>query len=501
MNRRSLCRTAGLVVTLVVALGSWSCGGSAAARRGAGSGVWIAAGGSLSTAEAAALEAQDVKELFVESARLSWSGGQPTLETLPLGELPRRTLLTLVVTGELPTTFDAGSAGAALGDLLRQHRLEREGAGLLPRGLHFDLQSRQTQLSAYAELLDEASDRGANGLHVSVTVPRQWVGADGLPRLAKVADSLLVLAYGQRPGELDDPAAWDLTEVRRLLRRVEELGRPYLVGVATLGRVARLDRRGGPLGSTAVVGSLRDLLVSPRLVLARGFSLQGVDRQLWELEAVAATQIGPLQVEREDQVVVSRLASAHLGRYRADLARERLENRLGDVFLRLPVAGEGIGLSASNLVAGLSAEHPAPDLLPAVTLLSRRGKQLRLRLSLINRNQEPSDLSPLDHNWIDLEAPRGVWTDAEPGDFARAWLVRRTADGGVTAAYREPKILRLQLPLLLGGETVTSGLLDLTMDPAAELTIRGRFVLPDGELLELPPTVWSPATATVEGGR
>jgi hypothetical protein len=477
-----------------------ACGDSSASRRAPASGVWLGPAAPLPAAEAAALEGLGVKELFVESARVVFTGGQPVVEAVAVGDFPRRSLLTLVVVGELPFGFDPAATATALADPLRRHRLDREGNGWLPKGLHFDFAVRRAELEAYAKLVDRLREAVGEGLYVSVTVPRDWVDAPGLSALADAADGLLVMAYGQRPHELDEPAAWDLTEVRRLLRKVDELGRPYLVGVATLGRVARTDRRGGPLGSTAAVSSLREVLSHPRLSLGRGFSLQGVDRQLYELSALAPARVGPWQLERDDRVVLARLASAHLGRYRAELGRLELKHRLGDLFVKLPGPGEGVGLSAANVVAGLTSEHPAPDLLPSLEVVSRRGKTLRLRLTLGNRNQEPSDLSPLDHNWIDLELSRGQWTDADRGDFARAWLVRRTAGGGVEAAYRQPRIVRLQQPLLLGGDSLRTGELELTADGAVEVTVTGRFVLPDGELLALPPVVWTPETAA-PGGR
>ncbi len=52
------------------------------------------------------------------------------------------------------------------------------------------------------------------------------------------------MIYGQRPGEAEDPRAWDLEAVEESFRRLEALERPYFTGAVTLG-TATWRGRGG----------------------------------------------------------------------------------------------------------------------------------------------------------------------------------------------------------------------------------------------------------------
>jgi|CXWL01.1.fsa_nt_gi hypothetical protein len=483
MFRSRVCATA--VVLLLVA----GCGGGGSARRVAGSAVWLAPASRLDAANGAALEAAGVRELFLESGRLEWSGGKPTLAAVGLPDFPRRSLVTLVVNGVLPATAD-GAVGEQVGEAVRRLRLDREGQGLVVRGAHLDLALDRLDLGAYAGFLAGVRRKLGDGLYLSATIPRGWIGQSGMSDVASAVDTLVVMAYGQRPGELEDPDAWDLTVVRRLLRQVEELGTDYLVGIATLGQATHLDAGRRPLAATAAVASLRTVLLAPRLELGRGFSLVGVDRQTWELDAPRGARVGTWQVQAGEHVRVSRLASIHLQRYRSDLGREKLAHHLGEVYVRLPEPGEGLALGAENLVAGLGKSRPTPDLAAEISVSGRSGKRWRLRLRLSNRNQETSDLSQLDNNWVELSVERGQWGDVEEGGFARVETMRVTPEGTLEPTFRSPRVLRLYHPMVAGGETVESGDLELLAEGQPRVQIAGRFLLPDGELFDLPPTAW-----------
>src|SRR5690606_14120344 len=281
---RDLVALALSVVTLV-AVGA--CGGGSREARAPGAAVWLSGRAApMDLPVLDRLRTGGVADFFVEAAGVEWSGGGARLELHDLPRLPRRERVTLVVAGERPPAgLGATAAARQLASAIEGLRLAAEGAGLLPTGVHFD-GAADGGLAETTSLMAKLRGELDGRLHLSVGIGRGDLDDPDLPKLAGEVDFLVAFLYGQRPGEPEDARNWDLQEVEKGVNRLEQLARPYYLVAASAGSASLRDRRDAPRGiSTAL--ELGSLVRDGRLELKRGFSLEGIDRQVYEFRAKA----------------------------------------------------------------------------------------------------------------------------------------------------------------------------------------------------------------------
>jgi len=315
--------------------------------------------------------------------------------------------------------------------------------------------------------------------------------------VARVADFLVSPLYGQRPGEAKDSAAWDLAQVEAALHQLEKLDRDYLVEVVTVGQ-ARLDGTGGALATTR--GSLGELVRSPVLELSHGFTLETIDGRTYRFEAQRLGTVLGWPVARGDAISVLQLGSHNLEEYRRRVETLDLKHRLGEVYHRLPAAGEGFALTVDNLVAALAPEPARAELKLTLEPLEEEAGQYRVVLE--NPSAEPTDFATLSSNFVEVAAPGGVFGKVDPGDFYRWELFRVTPDGQRVRSFRRAGVLRLYGRYLGPGERKESGVIELSTEEPP--TAYAEFLLPDGTSLRVEPVPDRPPdddpAATETGG-
>jgi hypothetical protein len=486
--------TAAALLALTLSLGGCQLLGPRRPEKAPGSALWL--GESTpppQPAQLARFQAVGVEELFVEAAVTRWDEGPVRLEAKPIGRTTRARATSLVIRGEWPATAsDAELLADTLAAELQRLRGQTEAAGWLPVGFHFDLKASPAGLESYGETLNLLRRRVDSSLFLSATFDRRWLRQEKGRRFAKTADFLVCFLYGQRPGEEEEAETWDFQSVEKDLQQLEDLGRPYLVGVVTIGTVSWLDGRGVSQGLTTKA-SLGELLLSPAFKPKHGFTLEGLDRQVFVLEARRPSRLGDWRVRPGDEVRVVRLATPHLASFRRRIQAHELPHRLGEVVYRVPRAGENLSLTIPNLLTGLASKAARPDLRVLVEPLRISRYHWRLRIRLRNASPEPTDFSQISGNYLDLRLEGGNFGRVDPGGFYRYELFREGPDGRPVLTLRSPDGLRLYRPFLDGGDEVASGTIEVRLSSrSAKLVLGGSFFVPNGETLELPVREWVP---------
>src|SRR5690606_4501643 len=158
-----------------------------------------------------------------------------------------------------------------------------EGAGRAPIGVHFDLEAAGAPAD-YARTLESLREELDGRLELSASFgPAQLTDAEAAKRLAEPLDFLVAFLYGQRPEADEDARAWDLQSVEVAVRGLERLDRPYYLTAVTVGTASWRSR--GRVQATSTSLDLSALVRESRLELKRGFSLEGIDRQVYEFRA------------------------------------------------------------------------------------------------------------------------------------------------------------------------------------------------------------------------
>jgi hypothetical protein len=487
MNGRRTMRGLGLVVLGLLAGTLVACGGGRERRaREPGAAVWATpAAVPLAAETAERLQAAGVVELFLEGGRIENGAGTVRVERL-FGAAPRtvgRTML--VVRGRAPE----GKSGAeALANELRAVVAEADGRGIRPAGLHLDFDPVPSGLQLI-ELLGPVRKALPADRLLSVTIPRTALGDRDLPRVAKLTDFWVVFLFGQRPGEAEEFSFWDFYRTEQDARRVDALGEPFLLGVSTLATCSRLGPDGG-VREVRTAFRLFPLLVHRGLERVPGSLLLGVDCQVVELRTRSRLGIDGWRLEPKDRLRMVR-APVHLVEELERLAGSwGLARHLGQLFYRLPEAGEGLSLSGAALAAALEPGAATPEIEVAIETLPARSGRLRFRVHLQNRSDLPTEIAALEHNFLTLHAPGARVHDVDLGEFSRYDLARSDACGERRGVLRADEV-RLFVPMLEAGAEIVSGPLELIAPGRSQrLLISFDFLLPDGRVLAPPATEW-----------
>lgn len=482
-------------IWLLAAALAAACGGGEVTPRAPFTAVWLAADSALPTgAELTRLAAAGALELFVEAAELKLDGDLPHLAALPMRRLERETPVTLVVRGtwSAPPASPRAIARAWRASLAAME-LAARAAGGVPVGLHFEL-AVTGGAGELAATLARLRRELRGGSFLSLLLPAaSAVDAEEREALLASVDFVLAEGYGQAPGLADDAALWDLERTAAVLAATERLGVPYAVTAWTLGSAELRPRRGEP----AAFGSglpLARLLRAPQLSPRPGAVFAGVDRQVFELEAREPTAIGPRALARGDRLRVARPTTHDLESLLDLLAATPSPRRVGLVLRQLPTAGDLVSARAVNLAAALEPGSATPELAIELAPEGVRGGRLAVRVRLLNRGAEATELGGGEWNYVQIEFRPGALVRVEAGDFVGWEQLWRGSERRTLRALREADTLRLFASYVGAGETLESGPVELRALAGArpEIFVSGRFILPGGRELAIAraPAKW-----------
>lgn len=455
------------------------------------SGIWIGVeSGRLEPSGAALLQTVGIEEAFVEMAVLDPNQSQPIRRH---SDLPQDMGLPvhLVVTGspQLPSADDEVEALATtVAESLRQLRFEAESRGWLVLGICFDL-GEGTSLSREAALLHELRGR-LDDLFVSATVRRDDIKSDSdeLDALSSSVDFLIAELYGQRPGTADVKAAWDFGQMEKNVEILEDLGVPYQVGVVTLGTASYASRKGAVKSQTTEM-TMQQVMADRNMRMQPGFALEGTDRRVYVLRAEGPARVNHWDLVEGELVRVVRAATYDLEELHRLLSLWPAKHHLGQVYYRLPGPQEGLSLPVESLAGALDTSPATPELVLDVSVQRRVGRGWLVRFMIENLNREFTELSFTQYNYIEVRTNQGAFAaEQKPGDFYSydLYLEREEGEENPKRTIRNPNLMRLQVPVLEADQRVSTG--DILVESRRlELSLQGRFLLPDGRVLELGP--------------
>jgi len=347
-----------------------------------------------------------------------------------------------------------------------------------------------SSFETYGEFLRILRKELDRTLFLSVSVHRRWIGDPDLEKVTKAVDFVVPFLYGQRVNETEDGRAWDYVELEIQLRKLEQIGVPYRIGVVGLGTATHLNAGGGVRARTTRL-SLQEILWNRALKLRPGFSLEGVNRRVYAVSAERSTEVGKWEVEKGEGVRVVRAATSDIEELTRLVAAWENPNHHGQVYYRLPSSEEKLSLTLENLLNALDSRPASPDLQFGVSLQRRTGRGWLMRFSIANANGEITELSLVDSNYLQVTALNGeISSRVKAGDFYRYDLYRTQAEGEPKRTIRRPNLLRLHLPILDGQQRLASGDVEIKVQGSPDLQLDGRFLLPDGRTLEVGPRVW-----------
>lgn len=447
-----------------------------------GSAIWVDAASTLDADALAQLEAVGMTGIFVHAADIDSSGA---LSRRPLPDLPAGREVTLALGGSLDPGETPEERGVELAAGLRQLRYDVEAQGLVPVGIHFDLSAMGDDRQA-GELFGALRSELGDDFFVSISLDRRWIGNPELPRLIRKVDFVVPFLYGQRAEEADASDAWDLLTLEKRLEQVEELGKPYLLGVRTLG-TATLVSPNGDVRARSTEQAAYPFIRDRSLELKPGFSLQGANRRYYTFTVKTATSIGGWELQPGEEVHLALPGTTDLRDLLEVLSPEEHPNHLGHLFYRWPHSGEHLTLSIKNILNAHAEEPVHPELTVDVEVQRRTARGWLLRVFLENLSGETTELSFLDRNFLQLQADPGAFpNDIDTGDFYRYEFLRQKDDGSLERTIRSPDVLRLFLPIIEGQEKLATGAFEVRRR-SPELLITGEFMLPDGTTLKVGP--------------
>jgi hypothetical protein len=477
-----------ILLALAVAAVVAGCWGDDEEGRRAGSAVWVdGASEPLTIASYSRLESAGVTELYVEAATVEWQGDRAQVTPSPLAGAPGKPRAMLVVRGAWPLAIgDAQEAARSLVGGLEAQRRAAEEAGWAVAGWHLDFAGLPPERlpKALRSTLDPR-------LLLAATVPGSSLSDDSLEDLLDAADFVAAFLYGVREGERDRPEAWDFRRVRAQVSELEEREEPYLVGVVMRGS-ATLIQDGQAVSELPGV-SLATLAWNRGLRLRHGFSLEGIDRQVYEFGAYGPARVGEARLTTGDSVRVVTTSTAHLQELRRQLDEWKPRFRLGELYYKLPGEGDVLSLRADNVAHAASSERLLPR--PKITIftLGESANRVVVRLRLENDSPEASDLGQVDSNFVEVRAVGGNFGSVAPGRFLRYDTLAPDGRGELRRTIRNPTVLRLYAPVLGPRATLDSGPLELRGSGGGkveDLLVTASFLAPYGGSAEMPVRSW-----------
>lgn len=485
---RALARIVGsIVLAPFAALG---CFGGSTEPKPSGSALWLASdSGELVAEDQARFAGLGLKEVFLDAGDLVWDEAL-SIRRRELPTVPKRTPSTLAVHGLwLPGEREPLDLAKVLLAELLALRIEAEQSDILVIGYHFTVEPGERG-EHFAKTLAALHRKLDGKAFLSLSFDRRQLDGPDAKLIASAVDFVVCFLYGQYPGEAEDPTAWDLQAVEGNFRKLEALGRPYLTGAITLGTAYLHDRTGKPRSRTTLL-SLGELVNGRQLELKPGFTLEGIDRQVFEFVAQGPTTIGEWRLDRGESIRIVRTATPLMEEFRRRVGAWESPMRLGEVYYRLPRAGERLSLSAENLATVLGPENSRPELDLSIARAMDSGERWIVSVRLENRGGESSDLAFFDNNFVELAVDGATVLDVEAGDFRRVDLFH-DGERGTMQALRAANQVRYYLPLLEGRQVAESGPTELVLKlPEPVLRISASFLLPDGHLLTTDPIEWS----------
>ena len=325
-------------------------------------------------------------------------------------------------------------------------------------GLQVDCDVPTRRLGAYAEVLRRLRDALPAGTHLSVTMLLDWAYSRDLATLMQAVDAVVPQFYNaylpiDLSGQTPLVGGADLA---RVVRKLEDVGRPYRIGFATYEQCSLYDVK-GELVRPAVP-------LSPEQVLSAGGVAERVlrgDENVLIVRVPQAVKVGGQQLATGQSLAFACGTPTGLAQRFAALRALRPQHCAGIVLFRLPGRETTHSLAIAQVAAAASARVRPAQVVARLEPLGNRHHAL----IVANRG---------DEDFIDFAHPARVLVQA-PGASIQA---ARLPDYGhaiareVTTADGRREALDLYIGLLRAGEVLTIEDLHITTRDGSEPQIR-----------------------------
>lgn len=453
------------------------------------SGLWVEPGqvAQLDDALLSRLARANVEELFVPLAELDLTSGSGPVERRPIPELPAGSRVEAVVGGAMELAgrdLDEAARGVAEG--VQQLFFGLESRGVRPAGVHFDLAALDS-LADGRNFFKKLRGELDPAVFISLTLRPAWLDDSDMPGLVKAVDYVVAFLYGQREGEADSNEAWDFEVAKRRLERLEEAGAFYMMGVSGVGSAIHLGKQGRVKNRT-LEQNLSPFMLNPHLELKQGFSLKATNRRVYTLIARQGTRAGGWEIQPDDEIRLVRPMTSDVAQLLDIGSQGEYPGLVGTLYYRLPKPEERLSISVDNILSASGADPVRPELDFDVDVTRRTRQGALYRFVVTSSNDETTEYSPLN-NYLQVSADPNAFGSVKVGDFYRYDLLRVSPDGKSERTIRGANALRLDLPILEGGQRIETGDIEIRQrNPTFRL--EAKFMMPDGRILEFGPFTW-----------
>jgi hypothetical protein len=326
-------------------------------------------------------------------------------------------------------------------------------------GLQIDCDVPTKRLAAYAEVLRQLRAAMPEGIHLSVTMLLDWSRSRELPTLMDAVDAVVPQFYNAYlPIDLSGQTPMvGGSDLERVVKRMEEIGRPYRIGLGTYEQCSLYD---------AANNLVRPAIpLSPEQALTSGGNAERLvrgDENILTVRFPQASKVGSQSLTAGQLLAFACGTPTGLARCFADLRNLHPRQCAGIVLFRLP------GREATHSLSIAQVAAAATGTVRPATVVARLEPLGNHHHALIVSNQG-------DEDFLDFSKPARVLIQV-PGAEIKA---HRLPDFGsviareVTSSNGRREALDLYIGLLRAGEVLTIEDLLITTANGREARIEG----------------------------
>jgi Protein of unknown function (DUF3142) len=413
----------------------------------------------LSTTERQALDLMGGTEVFslcgmIQPWRDEWLWEPQGRPSAPIPG--RRQHLVVRIDSAIAKQMDASIAARLIPLIVDGWTRNRTAATI---GIQIDCDVPTKRLGAYAEVLRALRAALPEGTHLSVTMLLDWAHGRDLPVLMESVDAVVPQFYNAYlPIDLSGQTPLvGGSDLERVVKKLEDIARPYRIGLATYEQCSLYDATGTLLRPA--------IPLSPEQVLNAGGIAQRVlrgDENVLIVRMPQAAKVGSFSLTTGQVLAFACGTPTGMAKRLADLRRLAPRHCAGVLLFRLPGREVTHSLALAQVAAAATA-----SVRPAI-LIARLEPLGNDHHALIVSNQG-------DEDFIDFTQPARVLIHT-PGaeiqptrlpDFGSAIAREVTSNNG------RRETLELYIGLLRAGEVLTIEDLQITTTDGSKPRIEG----------------------------
>lgn len=372
--------------------------------------------------------------------------------------------------------------------------------GIAAKGVQLDIDCPTRLLPRYAQILRQVRARLPKGQTLSITALPTWLTSKNFAEVADAVDYVVPQFYEGRTGRTVDRVEpiTDPEGLKKGLERLEKLGRPCYVGLATYGHALEYDEA-GRLVSIYHGLSAEDALRHPALEPVRSTAM----------DANGRPSDDPAKTVGEDLLLLRAVANDPQGRGKGHMlayvlptpamvrrqltafAKDRPQSAKGYILYRFPEPGESMALPLASIRDALANKPPKIEVVPGFKVKTepwalidggsdaeRPPRQVTLTLDAIGNTPSQADRQAVEI-FVTLDRPglegvaTGDFDEAQPGLWAEK-------DRFLPCAPARAEVVRFRRYHLIPGDRLRSGILLIPADGATHAKVKWTAKGPGG---------------------